>query len=99
MTATPKQSTELMTYFAKTCPSAPRFNRATAKWAARDLIDSYGMDTCRKAIQWYGRVNRSPDWNGFIRSADACVREMELYNADKEKRRKFRSIADEWRNA
>jgi hypothetical protein len=99
MAATPKQSTELMSYFAQQCPKAPKFNRAMAKWAARELIESYGMDDAKLAIRWYATVARSQDWNHFVRVADSCLKEAKLHDQDITNRRKYRSIANEWRKS
>lgn len=99
MPATPKQSSDLMTFFTQNCPKAPRFNRAVEKWAARDLIDSYGFDTCKQAVLWYAKVSTRQDWKHFLRIADDCVTESNLYKDDVAQRRKFRAIANEWRNS
>lgn len=99
MTATPAQGKALMDHFTKSCPTAPKFNRAVAKWAARELIDSYDLDTCKRAVLWYAKVSPRPDWNNFVRVADDCVTEMSLYEKDVVNRRKFRAIANEWRNS
>jgi hypothetical protein len=99
MAVTPKQGTELMTYFAKL--TGTRFNRATAKWAARELIESYGLDTCRQAVLWYTKTakqaKRVPDWNHFVRVADECVKASEAYYRDIEHRKELKASANEWR--
>ena len=99
MAVSPKQSTELMSYFAQVCHKAPKFNRAVAKWAARELLESYGMEDTKMAIRWYATVSRIQDWNHFVKIADQCVREVTLHNQDVMNRRKYRSIANEWRNS
>lgn len=99
MTATPKQGTDLMNFFATN--AKVKFNRATAKWAARELVDSYGMDKCKEAILWYTRTvkqsGRHPDWNHFVRVAGDCINQSEAHAADIARRKKFRAQAQEWR--
>lgn len=97
--ASAQQSNALMTFFSNECGNAPKFNRATAKWAARDLIDSYGFDTCKAAVLWYAKVSKRQDWQHFVKIADDCVRESSLAKEDRVKRSKYRAIANEWRNS
>lgn len=99
MAVTAKQSSDFMTFFSKNCPKAPKFNRATAKWAARDLLESYGVDDCQRAVLWYAKVNIRPDWNTFVRVAGDCIKEADLAVKDVENRKKYRSIANEWRKS
>lgn len=99
MAVTLKQSSEIITYFSKTCPNAPTINRATAKWTARDLVESYGVETCHKVIDWYAKVQRSPEWKHFVRTFELCLSEMTIYQRDIEVRRKNRAIANEWRKS
>ena len=96
--ATAKQSSDLMTFFTKHC-DAPPFNRAIAKWAARDLIDSYGVDACRQAVLWYSKVSQRPNWDNFVRIADDCVKESQMAKEDEVRRKKYRAIANEWRSS
>lgn len=97
--ATPKQGTDLMAEFAKACPSAPRFNRAVEKWAARDLVDSYGVDLCKQAMLWYASTAVAPTWKGFVYGADKCVKESSMYKQDLVKRKSNRKVAMEWRTS
>jgi hypothetical protein len=92
-----QQGSQLMTLFAKSCPNAPRFNRAIAKWAARDLIESYGFDDCAVAVAWYARVAKLPDWDSFVRSAGDCIRESNNAERDLSIRKKNLKLANEWR--
>jgi hypothetical protein len=92
-----QEGSRLMTLFTKSCPKAPRFNRAIAKWAARDLIESYGLDDCEVAVAWYARVTKSPDWDSFVRSAGDCIRESKNAEHDLSNRKKNLKLANEWR--
>jgi hypothetical protein len=73
-------------------------NQAKTKWAARDLIESYGLEQSKQAIEWYFKVSRRLDWTHFVSIADQCVKEMHLAEIDSDKRRRNRTIANEWRN-
>jgi hypothetical protein len=94
-----EDSAKLMSLFSKTFPKAPKFNRALAKWEARDIIESYGYDATVDAIKWYGNVTSRQDWKHFVRMVDSCVRESQSHSNDVSNRRKLRAIADEWRNS
>lgn len=99
MAVTPRQGTELMTFFAKT--TGARFNRATAKWAAREMIESFGVQSCRDAVLWYDKTCRQSgkpaEWNTFVRVAEECIKASEAYTKDVEHRRELRQSANEWR--
>jgi hypothetical protein len=86
-----------MNFFAKSCPNAPKFNRAIEKWAARDMVDSYGFATCKEAVVWYSNTAVSPTWKGFVYAADKCVKEMSIYKDDVKQRKRNRKIAQKWR--
>jgi hypothetical protein len=92
-----QQGSNLMKAFAKECPDAPAFNRAIGKWAARDLIESYGYDECLNAVKWYAHVAKKPEWTHFVREAGNCINEWNLAIQETKRRQKFRGIANEWR--
>jgi hypothetical protein len=65
-----KQGNDLINYFISKYQSVyqdkPIINKNTAKWAARDLVDSFGNDNCIKAVDWYFYVKDSNhSWNWF----------------------------------
>lgn len=95
--ADPKQGTALMNAFAQQT-NAPRFNRAIAKWAARELIDSYGLPDCMTAVAWYSSISSSPTWEDFVRVAGKCVERARQHDADIRRRAKNRALANEWRS-
>lgn len=98
-----KQATELMNYYTQVhrqhSSAPPMFNRAVEKWAARELIESFGLEKCMEAVDWYFKVNKRPDWKGYVRSCGDCITESGLVHADTEKRRSNRAVALEWRNS
>lgn len=98
MAVTPKQGTDLMNNFIKACPNAPKFNRAVEKWAARELIESYGVDKCNQAVLWYAKVSPRHEWRHFVRIIDSCITESEITYKDITTRRSHRAIANEWRS-
>jgi len=102
MTA-PKLSTDLMNYFAKSYESSNgsklRLNRNTAKWAARDIIESFGYDECVSAIDWYFFVKQSGhDWNWYVTNAERLLEARDEHVKDKEFRKINRQKALEWLN-
>ena len=56
-------------------------NRNTAKWAAQDLIDSYGVDHVRDVLKWYASIK--PQAASFAKFASKFE---ELESSLKEKR-------------
>lgn len=98
-----KQAKELLDlyrdqYKYKTGQS-PLLNLAKEKWAARELIESFGLEDCKAALEWYFRVNKRYDWKTFVYVCDQCISESKSVAKDKELRRKYRAIANEWRNS
>ena len=97
-----KQANELLTFFSaqhKSKLGKPAFmNRAVAKWAARDLIESFGLDDCKKAVVWYFRVSKRNEWTNFVNVAGTCITESNSVYNDEEKRARNRRVANEWRN-
>lgn len=97
-----KQATELLNFYTKEYKARtgalPLLNKAKEKWAARDLIESFGFEDCKSALEWYFKVNKHPEWKSFVYSAEQCILESRSVKADIEKRRKFRVVANEWRN-
>jgi hypothetical protein len=98
-----KQANELLAmyrdlYKYKTGKS-PLLNIAKEKWAARELIESFGLDECKGALDWYFKVNKKYEWKTFVYVCDQCITESKSVAKDKELRRKYRTIANEWRNS
>lgn len=97
-----KQGGELLTFwrseYKKKTGSAAMLNTAKEKWAARDLVESFGLDKCKEAVVWYMRINKRPEWNTFLYTATSVISEMESVKNDKTKRAAYRRVANEWRN-
>lgn len=97
----PQQSNDLMNLYAKeyekSTGSKLRLNRNTAKWAARDIIDSFGYDECINAVNWYFSVKDSGyDWNWFVNNTEKLLEARQDYNDDLEFRKQMRQKAKEW---
>jgi hypothetical protein len=97
-----KQANELLTFYVDQYKAQfgkpPFLNKAVAKWAARDLIDSFGLDQCKQAVRWYFKVSKRHEWNHFVNVAGSCITESTSVENDKIKRAENRRIANEWRN-
>lgn len=98
-----KQGNELISYFSVKYQSIykdkPLINRNTAKWSARDLIESFGMDACLKAVDWYFYVkNDGHNWNWFANNME----KLYIARVEKEKddmnRKINRARARAWLN-
>jgi hypothetical protein len=99
--STPKLSTDLMSYYAKSYENKngvkPRLNRNTAKWAARDIIDSFGMDECLSAIDWYFNVKPSNhDWTWYANNVEKLLEARDDYTEDIKLRKERLLKAKEW---
>jgi len=98
-----KQANELLAHYRdsykKSTGTSPLLNIAKEKWAARELIESFGLDQCLDALDWYFKVNRKYDWKTFVYVCEQCISESKSVARDKELRKKYRVIANEWRNS
>lgn len=97
-----KQSAQLINEFAaryeKVTGRKPLINRIKEKWAARDMIESFGYDQCIVAMDWFFKVSSNLDWSIFSRSADTYLVAAKDSLKDLEHRKKARQIANEWRS-
>lgn len=98
-----KEGNELITYFnakyLERYNSRPIINKNTAKWAARDLIDSFGIDTCLLAIDWYFYVkSEGHSWNWFTNNMEKLVVARLEKSKDDEQRKVNRARARAWLN-
>ena len=98
-----KQASQLLNHYKQKYKEQtganPLLNLAKEKWAARELIESFGYDQCIAALDWYFKVNKRYDWKTFVYACDQCITESQSVTRDKELRRKYRTIAKEWRNS
>ena len=75
----------------------PQMNRNTEQWAARDLIDSYGMSTVLELIDYYISITpTTPKWDIFkYRCNDLLTKKLEI-EEDLKQREENRKKAKEW---
>lgn len=97
MASLAQQGDELMAFFAN--KTGRRFNRAKAKWDARQLVQSYGLDDCKEAVLWYVKVSQNRDWRQFVFNCGDYISEARSVERDAERRRMNRRIANQWRNS
>lgn len=96
-----KKGHELINYYHSLYVShyntTPLINKSTAKWAARDIIDSFGFDECVKAADWYFAVKDSGhDWNWYCNNVERLIVARRDKEKDDEQRRIGRKKAKEW---
>lgn len=100
--ATPKESMALLDYFTKSYTLKygirPQINRSIEKWAARDLVDSYGMEDCKRGVDWMFKVSRKHDWKTYTRICGDLITESKSAEKDKATRAKNRALAIAWRD-
>jgi hypothetical protein len=77
--------------------SKPLINRNTAKWAARDVVESFGLDECKDAIDWYFRVKEgSHDWGWYANNVEKLIAARKAKEEDDIARRVAREKARAW---
>lgn len=100
--ATLKQATALMDlfqeYYIQKYSMTPMINRVNEKWTARDLITSFGVDDCNRAVKWYFKVSPKHDWKVFARICGDLITNAKAAQVDEYNRSLSRKLADEWRN-
>ena len=103
MTDLVKQGNSLIGYFVSSYEknnfAKPLVNRNTAKWAARDIIESFGYDECKGAVDWYFRVKESGhDWNWYANNVERLISARQEHERDAIIRRENRKRAKAWLN-
>lgn len=103
MTDLVKQGSSLIGYyvssFEKKHFARPLLNRNTAKWAARDIIESFGLEECKAAIDWYFMVKDSGhDWNWYANNVEKLIVARQEKQRDDSIRRENRIRAKAWLN-
>lgn len=101
--ATPQESNKLMSLFnakyKQTFGKTYRLNRNTAKWAARDIIDSFGYDDCAAGMEWAFRVRLDEfTWEWFAGNIDRLLAAKQIAERDEQARVDRRKRAKEWLN-
>ena len=71
-------------------------NRNVEKWAANDLIDSYGNEGCRKLVDRYFKVSERPEWKSFTYNAQKVYDAMLTEEADEKRRKTLNDQARKW---
>lgn len=71
-------------------------NMFAQQWAADALIDSFGYDSCLNAIDYYVRVNKSPDWQWLTYNMEKVLQSMKMEEEDIKTRAALREGAKKW---
>lgn len=91
----------LLTNFKKHLSARGRnqtINMFAQQWAADALIDSFGYDECVEAIDYYFKVNNSPDWTWFTYNVEKVIASMKAEEEDQRIRAVNRARARVWLN-
>lgn len=77
----------------------PMINKNTAKWAARDIIDSFGFDACKDAVDWYFYVKDSGhEWSWYVSNVEKLIVARKEKEIDDRMRQENRQRARAWLN-
>jgi hypothetical protein len=103
MTDLVKQGNSLIGYYIsqyeKKNFARPLINKNTAKWAARDIIESFGLEECKQAVDWYFHVkDSSHDWNWYTNNVEKLIAARRDKERDDIIRRENRIRARAWLN-
>jgi hypothetical protein len=103
MTDLIKLGNELINYYVvkyqEVYGSRPIINRNTAKWAARDLVESFGIDECQKCIDWYFYVkDTGHNWNWLASNMESLYNARKTKERDDKERKVNRMRARAWLN-
>lgn len=71
-------------------------NMFAQQWAADALIESFGYDECIEAMDYYFKINRTPDWTWFSYNAEKVIESKRLYDEDQRIRAINRRKARAW---
>ena len=94
--ANKKQGFAAVSYFDKQVSPDQPINKYAAKWAADDLIDSYGYDTLRDMIDYYAVHGMNKSWNNFCYNAAKVFKNMMDERDDKRRRAFQKQKAESW---
>ena len=77
----------------------PMINKNTAKWAARDIVDSFGFAECKNAIDWYFSVKETGhDWIWYTNNVEKLIIARRDKEQDDYNRKIGRMKARQWLN-
>jgi hypothetical protein len=101
MTDLIQKGKQIMDYFSTSYESRygskPLINRNTAKWASRDIVESFGVDDCKKAIDWYFQVkDTGHDWLWYANNIEKLIAARKLKEEDDKARKVAREKARAW---
>jgi len=90
----------LIGYYEKTMQAygngVEKVNRYKAKWAATDLIESYGYDVVKMMIDYYGKHSQVISWDHFAKNSDKVYANMIREEEDIVHRNVQKEIAIQW---
>lgn len=89
---------EFRTAYKKTTGKEVSLNLYTEKWAAKDIIESYGYDECMIGMKWYFKVARVYDWKIFIKNVGAYIDAANSATKDRQDRKSANERANAWRD-
>lgn len=73
-------------------------NLVTEKFRAYELIDSFGVNTVHKMIDYYFDVHDTPSWKHFLKNSSKVRRSMIDKETDIQTRKKLAEQAKRWLN-
>ena len=74
----------------------PEINKFKEKWAAQDLLDSFGLDRCVIALDTQFDCEVPHTWIYFARNCDKLLEHVDAVEKDLEERRRARELAKAW---
>lgn len=101
MTDIIKEGKQLIDYYVQSYElrynKKPLINRNTAKWAARDIVESFGLDSCKRAVSWYFYVKDSGhDWSWYANNVEKLILAYTAKDKDDNDRKANRLRARVW---
>ena len=91
-----KQGLEIVGYFQSKVETTVPINRYGAQWAARDLVDSYGIGMVKDMIDYYSKHGTNQSWYNFTYSAEKIYKNMLIELDDTERREMMKKNARVW---
>lgn len=71
-------------------------NKHKEKWAADDIIESYGYDRAVFAIEYMFEVGQKTSWQYFVRNCGVILNYYDEVQKDIEERAERMKLAREW---
>lgn len=73
-------------------------NKNVAKWAAMDLIDSFGYDECKRGMEYYFAISTKHSWNYYAKNCGLLIGNLHAAEKDKHDRMVALERAKRWLN-